>query len=56
MWWNTSIIPATHEFEASSGKVRKTLSQKQNKNKRAGNVWLKGEHLPSKYEGFELNP
>jgi hypothetical protein len=35
-----------HEFEASVGKVYKTVSQKQDENKRAG-AWLI-ENLPSK--------
>jgi hypothetical protein len=33
------------EFEASPGKVRETLSQKQNKNRRAGGVTQDVEHL-----------
>jgi hypothetical protein len=47
---NTSITPATQqsqrEFKASPGKVSKTLSQKQNENKRAGGLAQIVEYLP----------
>jgi hypothetical protein len=42
VWWHMPVIPATWKadckFQASLGKVRKTLSQKQNINKRTESV------------------
>jgi hypothetical protein len=45
-----------HEFKTSPGKVSKTLSQKQNTNKRTGSIAQVVEDLPSPCLGLVRGP